>query len=126
MEYDYVHDTITGGSRAIFSTEHEVMGPWLEVEVGSEQEKLKALLVAIDEVEQGRQQEVMITGSEYSVKISKEDVHVATNVSLNGAEHLPQELAGEAIDFDATGSTECGIDDFRHALLAWARFNKMN
>ena len=126
MEYDYVHDTITGGSRAIFSTEHEVMGPWLEVEVGSEQEKLKALLIAIDKVEQGEAHEVMVTGSEYSVKISQEDVLVATNVSMNGSEHLPQELAEEAVDFDMTCATECGIDDFRQVLLSWARFNKMN
>ncbi len=126
MEYDYVHDTITGGAKAIFSTEHEVLGPWLEVEVGSNFAKLEQLLVAIDKVEQGVEQEVNIIGLEYSVVIDQQDICVQTNASLNGEEILPIELQEEAVNFDAVNISHCGLEDFRAVLLSWAKFTKMN
>jgi len=32
MEYEFTHDATTGQAKARFSLEHEVVGPWLEVE----------------------------------------------------------------------------------------------
>ena len=124
MEYDYMHDTITGASKAIFSTEHSVMGPWLEVEVGHDTQKLEDLLVAIDAVGNHDKPEVLITGHEYSVMLNKQDVNVCANASLNGVEALPEELLEEQVDFDQTASSQCGLDDFRKALLDWAKFTQ--
>ena len=122
MEYEFIHDAITGEARARFSIEHEVVGPWLEVELGHDSDKLKQLLVAIDDVEKGHQKEVIITGHEYSVAISDGDVEIQTNAGLNGAEPLSQMLTDDHIHFDQNENAACGIDDFRQLLLSWSKF----
>jgi len=122
MEYEYLHDTINGSAKARFSIEHEVMGPWLEVEVGNSTEKLTQLLTAIDNVESGKNKEVMITGQEYCVVISAGDVEVQTNDSMNGFEQLPESLIEEQIDFDQNCKSSCGIEDFREMLMSWSKF----
>ncbi len=122
MEYEFIHDAITGEAIARFSLEHEVIGPWLEVEVGHNSDKLAQLLTAIDNVEHGKQAEVVVIGREYTVVISKDDVEIQTNMSLDGEEILPESLTSEHIDFDQSDSAGCGIDDFRVLLLSWAKF----
>ena len=106
----------------MFSIEHEVMGPWLEVEVGNNPEKLTQLLMAIDDIESGKNTEVMITGSEYCVVINANDVEIQTNDSMDGFEQLPDSLVEEKIDFDQNCKTSCGIDDFRTMLMSWSKF----
>ncbi len=127
MEYEFVHDAITGEARALFSLEHEVIGPWMEVELGNNINKLTELLTAIDNVEKGHSTEVLITGSEYSVTLSRDDISIQTNVSMNGSlngsgEGLPEMLTDEHIHLDQNEMAGCGIDDFRALLLSWGKF----
>ena len=122
MEYEFIHDAITGDAKARFSLEHEVVGPWIEVELGHDANKLTQLLTAIDNVEKGHKSEVLITGHEYSVAISKSDVEFHTNASMNGAEPLSEMLTADHIHFDESESAACGLDDFRTLLLSWSRF----
>jgi uncharacterized protein YacL (UPF0231 family) len=122
MEYEFIHDAITGNAKARFSLEHEVIGPWIEVELGHDTMKLTQLLTAIDSVEKGHQSEVVITGHEYSVAISQSDVEILTNASFNGAEPLSEMLTTEHIHFDQNECAACGLDDFRELLLSWSRF----
>jgi len=122
MEYEFIHDAITGEARARFSLDHEVIGPWLEVEVGHNSDKLAQLLTAIDSVEHGKQAEVVVIGREYTVAISQGDVEIQTNMSLDGEEVLPESLTSDNIDFDQSDSAGCGIEDFRILLLSWAKF----
>ncbi|MBL4765168.1 MAG: YacL family protein [Colwellia sp.] len=122
MEYEFIHDAITGEAKARFSFEHEVVGPWIEVELGHDSAKLAQLLTAIDNVEKGQQNEVFITGHEYSVAISQEDVEIHTNASLNGAEPLAEMLTVDHIHYDESESAACGIEDFRALLLSWSKF----
>ena len=51
MEYQFIDDPLTGSAIAKFSLDHEVIGPWLEVEVGTDTEKLKQLLSAMADIE---------------------------------------------------------------------------
>ncbi len=122
MEYEFLHDAITGEAKARFSLEHEVVGPWIEVELGHDSNKLTDLLTAIDQVEKGQKGEVIIAGLEYSVSISKTDVEIQPNASLNGAEPLSEMLTSEHINFDQNEMAACGLDDFRTLLLSWAKF----
>jgi len=122
MEYEFIHDAITGEAKARFSLEHEVVGPWIEVELGHDSTKLAQLLTAIDNVEKGKQSEVVITGYEYSVAISQDDVEFHTNASLNGAEPLSEMLTVDHIHYDQNESAACGIEDFRTLLLSWSKF----
>lgn len=126
MEYEFLHDAITGEAKARFSLEHEVIGPWIEVELGHDSNKLTALLTAIDQVEKGKKGEVLIAGLEYSVAISKTDVEIQPNASLNGAEPLSEMLTSESINFDQNEMAACGLDDFRALLLSWAKFTNNN
>lgn len=122
MEYQFIDDPITGTASAKFSLEHEVIGPWLEVEVGTDPAKLAELLSAMADIEQEKQSEITITGSEYTVVFNRGDVTVQTNASMDGIEVLPDGLLEDNIDFDQQDSSSCGREDFREILLSWAKF----
>ena len=127
MEYEFVHDAITGEARALFSLEHEVIGPWIEVELGNDVTKLTEYLTAIDNVAARRTHEIFITGKEYSITINKEEVSIQTNVSMNGAlddhgEGLPEMLTDDHIHLDQNEIAGCGLDDFKALLLSWGEF----
>jgi len=122
MEYEFIHDAITGEAKARFSLEHEVLGPWIEVELGNNSGRLKQLLTAIDQVDKYKESEVIVTGHEYSVTFCDGDVTVQTNASLNDAEPLAEMLTIDHINYDQNECASCGIDDFRTLLISWAKF----
>ena len=122
MEYEFINDPITRYAKAKFSLEHEVFGPWLEVEVGNDPQKLTSLLNVIDKADHYSALEQEIIGSEYTVRIIEKDVSIAANASLNGFEELPEALSADDIEFDEQESASCGLEDFRTLLLSWARF----
>lgn len=122
MEYEFIHDAITGEAKARFSLEHEIIAPWIEVELGNDSDKLSQLLTAIDNVEKGQQHEIVITGHEYSITISQGDVEIYSNASLNEDEVLSEMLTTDHIHFDENEVAACGIEDFRALLLSWSRF----
>lgn len=127
MEYEFVHDAITGEARALFSLEHEVIGPWIEVELGRDKTKLTELITIIDNIARGQSHEVLITGKEYSITVSKEEVSIQTNVSMNGTlndhgEGLADMLTDEHINLDQNEIAGCGLDDFRALLMSWEQF----
>ncbi|MFT5759307.1 MAG: hypothetical protein ACI9LM_004064 [Alteromonadaceae bacterium] len=124
MEYEFIQDPITGYAKAKFSMEHEVMGPWLEVEVGHNTEKLTELLTAIAKLNTRKNSDLLVTGHEYSAVFSEDDVTIQTNASLNGAQSLPDTLAEEDLDFDQNNIASCGIEDFKELLHSWAIFIK--
>lgn len=122
MEYDFIHDTITGNAIAKFSSDHEVIGPWLEVEIGRNAKALEETLIAIDNVSSGAKKEQVIVGTEYTLNIGKNDASIETNASLNGESTLPEALQSDDLDFDMLNSASCGLEDFRAMLTSWARF----
>lgn len=122
MEYEFSHDPINGSARAKFSVEHSIFGPWLEVEVGKETEKVTKLLQVMSDVGDNSKQ-VTITGKEYSISLSSEDVVVRTNMMMNGADHMPEALESDQLDFE-NQEGQCGLEDFRELLLSWTSFNK--
>jgi uncharacterized protein YacL (UPF0231 family) len=122
MEYEFINDPITRYAKAKFSLEHEVFGPWLEVEVGNNPQKLTSLLTVIDKADNYCAQELEIVGSEYTLRIIEKDVSIAANASLNGFEELPEALSADDIEFDEQESASCGLEDFRTLLLSWAKF----
>ena len=122
MEYEFRNDPITGQAKALFSFEQEMLGPWLEIEVASNEKVLSALLLAISQIEQGEKQEITITGKEYSITLSSEDVTVQPNTMMNGQDNLPDSLLSDDLDFDQHVISQCGLDDFRQVLLSWAKF----
>jgi uncharacterized protein YacL (UPF0231 family) len=122
MEYEFINDPTTRYAKAKFSLEHEVFGPWLEVEVGNDPQKLTTLLKVVDKADHFSAKEHEVIGNEYTVRIIEKDVSIAANASLNGIEALPEALSGDDIEFDCQESASCGLEDFRELLLSWARF----
>lgn len=124
MEYEFIHDGITGQAKAKFSLEHQLLGPWLETEIGQDIEKLTQVLQALDDVEASDNQERQIVGQEYSLMINHDDVVVNMNAMLNGEVVMPDELSSDTLSFDHAEGMSCGVDDFRELLLSWAKFTK--
>lgn len=124
MEYEFIHDPTNGNAKAKFSLEHEVFGPWLEIEVGQSLPKIKELLKVINDAEANFSQNATITGLEYSVVITNHDVTVKANVCMNGEEALPEALMQDSLHLDSQAEGSCGIEDFRDLLLSWSTFNK--
>ncbi|MFD2167865.1 YacL family protein [Thalassotalea euphylliae] len=122
MEYEFRHDPASGQAKAVFSFEQQMIGPWLEVEVGHNSEMLSAMLLAIDKVESEHQHEIMVTGKEYSVTLTKNDAYIQPNTHLNGSDDLPEALAIQELHIDENCISACGLDDFRQILLSWAKF----
>lgn len=122
MEYEFLHDAITGEPKARFSFEHEIVGPWIEVELGHDNTKLSQLLAVIDNIEKANKGEVVITGHEYTLTISQGDVEIHSNASLNDDEPLTEMLTDDHIHYDNNESAACGIEDFRILLLSWSKF----
>lgn len=125
MEYEFIYDPMSDGAKAKFSFEHEAFGPWLEVEVGNQSDKITELLNVISTVSDDHSQEVIITGHEYSAIITDSDVTIKPNAAMNNGEFIPDSLVDDELNFDAQGEGQCGIDDFRELLLSWAKFNKV-
>ncbi|WP_286233436.1 YacL family protein [Thalassotalea sediminis] len=125
MEYEFIDDPITGQARAKFSLEHQLLGPWLETEIGHDIDKLSSVLAAVDAVSNGVEQELIVTGNEYSLTINRDDAIVNMNVMLNGEIVMPDNLTADALQFDFQDGVSCGVDDFRHLLLSWAKFTKV-
>ncbi len=126
MEYQYQLDPATGNARALFSFEHEIFGPWLEVEIGNNLDKLTEVLKAIDDINHGKLQEVVISGSEYSVILDQQDVMIKTNMSLNhnlnGQESLIDGLKEQGLSLDDDMDAMCGLEDFHQLILSWSKF----
>lgn len=122
MEYEFTDDPITGLAKANLSLEHQLLGPWLETEIANDANKLSNILTAIDKLEQDSQQEITITGSEYTLTINNQDATVNMNTMLNGEVIMPDELSVDALQFDFQEGVSCGVDDLKELLLSWEQF----
>lgn len=125
MEYEFIYDPMSDGAKAKFSFEHEAFGPWIEVEVGNQPEKITELLNAIAVACGDHSQELIISGHEYSAIVTYSDVTIKPNAAMNNSEFMPEGLIDDELNFDAQGEGQCGIEDFRELLLSWAKFNKV-
>ena len=65
----------------------------------------------------------IISGVEFSAEISKDDVVILNNASLNGADtEILDELTEQFDNFDQYKESACGLDDFKSLLMSWSSF----
>jgi len=124
MEYEFIYDSLTGSTAARFSMEHEIMGPWLEVEVGKDVKKIARLLDVIDDVSTRQQHDISITGNEYSLIFSEDSVQVILNSEYEVLLDASNKELEQNLPTDYDSSTECGIEDFKTLLIKWSAFIK--
>jgi hypothetical protein len=123
MEYQFFLDPTTGNASAKFSLEHEVIGPWLETELGKNPQQLQQILTTIEQVTTGKKSQALLAGHEYSLLIEPQDITVCHNSLLEPKTiNLLVEDELELNDFDQAASCQCGTDDFKQLLAAWAQF----
>lgn len=122
MEYEFVHDAITGSATARFSMEHQIMGPWLEVELGANKDKLKTLFDVIENEGRRQQEDVVISGLEYTLIFTEDSVKVIPNIDLDEGIRANDDAIEEGLNSDFDSASECGIEDFKTLLIDWSNF----
>ncbi len=128
MEYEFQLDPATGNTRAIFSFEHQILGPWLEIEVGKDVDKFTELLNTLDAIQHKQINDTVISGKEYSVIIDQQDVVIKANITMgdNAREtaEMSEALIEQGLDIDDNAEAMCGLEDFRELLISWSQFLK--
>jgi uncharacterized protein YacL (UPF0231 family) len=125
MEYEFIHDSLTGSATARFSMEHEIMGPWLEVEIGKNTTKLLELIKVIDNLKERKTKDVVVNGVEYTLIFSEDSVSIISNANFEQIEHNLENVEIEqGLNTDFDSSAECGIEDFKELLVKWSNFIK--
>ncbi|MDN3653592.1 YacL family protein [Thalassotalea ponticola] len=120
MDYQFTLDFITASPRAEFSLEHQIIGPWLESEIGNDSNKLADVFQFITEHEMDTAKQ-LLTGKEFSLAIEDGEITIFANATDSDAT-LPEQLLADVDDFDMAQIASCGIEDFVEMLHAWQAF----
>lgn len=118
MEYQFTK-SITGEYHIRCSMGHEVIGRWLQEELGADKFALKGLLGVIAEIKAGVRREYIQHGKEISLSLLRDDVLVEENVLSMDQESDPE---GEFDFYNSESSAICGLEDFEDLLLSWSDF----
>lgn len=96
--------------------DHEAFGVWFTDELRANEEKISQLLVHIEALENHKKFEHQVIGLEQCLTLSRDDVEITP---LNDSEEeIPEET-----DFSEEGNcAQCGLVDFKAAVLAWYSF----
>jgi len=118
MDYDFVVDDY-GSPMAIFSVGHEAIGLWFREELGRDQSAIAALLENIDRVENRVLSQYQIQGKDF--QLSLERTHISV-VSFALHAEVDEPLPEDTNLYDQESSAECGLIDFKQALILWQDF----
>ncbi|WP_039949209.1 YacL family protein [Vibrio ichthyoenteri] len=119
MEFEFVRNTLMGEYYVKCSMGHEIVGRWLQEEIGKDAQKIDQVEQLIDKALAAPQQEHMLLGKEISLSILGDEVTVQENVLLHG-EELDADSEYDFYDCESTAS--CGLEDFSLAIEQWQRF----
>ena len=118
MEYQFTR-SITGEYHIKCSMGHEVVGRWLQEDVGTDRILLAELLAVIEQLKSGERSEYLLRGREISLSMSRDDVIIEENVLSHGDE---VDADSEFDFYDSESSSACGLEDFEELLLSWQAF----
>jgi len=98
---------------------HEALGIWLTEELGKDSQKLALVLANIEMLQLGQLQEIIVQGKEYQLLMQTDGVQVCAHQMFGD----PQESELDEVELDNSLSfAECGLEDFKLALLSWQSF----
>lgn len=118
MDYEFNIDN-QGQAVASFSMGHEAIGRWLTDELGSNNAKIEELLDIVEKHEQKHLSKKDLRGKDFRLRINQDVVEViAHSFGLEADEPLPEDTN----IYDEAASAECGLMDFKQALLSWQEF----
>lgn len=119
MEFEFVRNTLMGEYYVKCSMGHEIVGRWLQEEIGKDEQKIAQVEQLIDQALSAPQQEHTLLGKEITLSILGDEVMVQENVLLHG-EELDADSEYDFYDCESTAS--CGLEDFSLAIEQWKRF----
>ncbi|TLU66756.1 UPF0231 family protein [Thalassotalea litorea] len=134
MEYEFYQDFIDGSPKAKFSYGHEVIGFWLEQEIGTNVSKLSALIQQLQQMINDRYGQLQLSGREFSLDADFQDATILANSHLQAGivtegRHVDLEEGDaepfEQQEFDENPmfvEAECGSPDLVHMLMLWQEF----
>ncbi|ENM5933880.1 YacL family protein [Vibrio mimicus] len=119
MEFEFIKNTLLGEYAVKCSMEHQIVGRWLQEEIGQDQAKINQVLALIEQAEQSPAQEFLWTGREISLMVQGDEVQVQDNALAYDAEH---ELESDFFLYDSESVAACGREDFIALLTQWQNF----
>ena len=82
MEYQFCRDLI-GAPEARFSMDHEAVGNWLMVELGTTPTKITQLITIVDDLINKDRWEYQLEGQEFHLKLTREQAEVKRSLVGN-------------------------------------------
>ncbi|AOW83430.1 YacL family protein [Vibrio mimicus] len=119
MEFEFIKNTLLGEYAVKCSMEHQIVGRWLQEEIGQDQAKINQVLALIEQAVKSPAQEFLWTGREISLMVQGDEVQVQDNVLSYDAEH---ELESDFFLYDSESVAACGREDFIALLTQWQNF----
>lgn len=123
MEFEFIKNTLLGEYSVRCSMEHQIVGRWLQEEVGQDPAKINQVLALIEQAEQYPAQEWVWAGREISLMVQGDEITVQDNALAYDAEH---ELESDFFLYDSESLAACGREDFLALLTGWQRFVQKN
>ncbi|QIL85060.1 YacL family protein [Vibrio sp. HDW18] len=119
MEFEFIKNTLLGEYAVRCSMEHQIVGRWLQEEIGQDQGKLKQIFALIEQAADSPSQEWLWTGREISLMVQGDEITVQDNALAYDAEH---ELESDFFLYDSESIATCGREDFLALLTQWQSF----
>ncbi|WP_162062455.1 YacL family protein [Vibrio taketomensis] len=119
MEFEFIRNTLMGEYYVKCSMGHEIVGRWLQDEVGKDWQKIAQVEQLIENALANPQSEHLLEGTEITVSIVEDEVVVQENVLSHGEE---MDADSEFDFYDCESTASCGLEDFSIMLEQWKSF----
>jgi len=119
LDYDFSFDH-HDRPVAEFSMGHEAFGLWFSEELGTNARKITALLDAVNRLENRTAFDATFNSMGLQLTLTREDAQICP--MFDSFDELPEDTELSEDDTNA----ECGLADFKAALLDWQTFVGLN
>lgn len=119
MEFEFTRNTLMGEYYVKCSMGHEIIGRWLQEEIGKDKTKIEQVRAIINQARTNMSQELTLLGKEISLSINSDEVTVQENVLGHDVE---MDESSEFDFYNCESTADCGIDDFDLLIEQWVEF----
>ncbi|MDN3699014.1 YacL family protein [Vibrio clamense] len=120
MEFEFTRNTLMGEYYVKCSMGHEIIGRWLQEEIGTNRQKIDQVCALLDEAQLRTSKEQKLLGTEISLVICEDEVTVQENSLDHDAELEEQHSEYDYYNCESTAS--CGLEDFELLIERWKDF----
>lgn len=99
--------------------DHEAMGNWLMIELGSRADLIAQLITMVERLMNKESWEHEIAGHEFHLKLTRDQAEVTAALL---ATDMSDETMEDMDYYDNESISHCGLDDFKRMLESWLEF----